>query len=95
MRMKRTTPTAWSSTSPVETDQLCRLAVKAMIAVLDETHIGGERVAVLEDEITSDTVAGLIVAVLAEIHGENEIAIGNTDEGSLVDVLVKRIASSS
>lgn len=95
MRMKRTTPTAWSSTSPVETDQLGRLAVRAMIAVLDETHIGGERVAVLEDEITSDTVAGLIVAVLAEIHGENEIAIGNTDEGSLVDVLVKRIASSS
>lgn len=73
---------AWSSTSPVETDQLGRLAARAMTAVLDETHL---------DETH---IGGEPVAVLAESHGENEIAIGKTDEGSLVDVLVKWIASS-
>lgn len=76
MRMKRTTPTAWSLTSRVGTDQLDPLAVP------DETHIGGDPVAVLEDEILTDTVAGHIVAVLAESHGENEMAIGETGEGS-------------
>lgn len=76
MPMKMTTPTAWSLTSRVETDQLGPLAVP------NETHIGGDPVAVLEDEILTDTVAGHIVAVLAESHGENEMTIGEAGGGN-------------
>lgn len=56
-----------------------------MTVVLHETH--SERVAVLEDGIKIDTVAGPIVAVLgAAIHGETEIATEMTDGDSLMNM---------
>lgn len=88
---KTTTPMGWFLISLAKTDPLRRLVVRLSMTevLLDGTH--DEPVAVLEDEITIDTVVDPIAAVHgAENHGENEIATEMISDISLMDMSSKK-----